>query len=642
MERYYGFDLGDAESAVAVLRSAERGGSSKDDPELLPVSDGKSFITAYARRTDGALLIGESACYAADVTARGLRFKSRFLTDPDSEGDIRTFAAGVLSSLIQNGYLIQGGDFCMYIGCPAGWKKADRERYRRLFEKAGFPPVRIVSESRAALIAACQSRYLQVGYDILSKPVLVVDVGSSTTDFAYVEGGMEVELQTSGEVMLGGGLMDEMILERAVASSPDAKTIREIFEKNRAWRTYCEFAARRLKEKYFADESYWKSRICSRTLQILDSGRSISLTILMNQNLADRILTAPNPKLQGKSFQETFCRSFQDVTGKIEGRKPEIVLLTGGVSQMEAIRSWCEKMAPDAVVVTGRQPQFSVAKGLAYSGRIDEDMKQFRKEVSDLIDSSTVEQIVGKQIDGLYRQIVDTMVDPILDSAVMTVFLRWREGEVPKLTDVDAQLQEEIEHYLRSDDAQRLLAGVIAKWLRPIAYELEDYTMPICARHNVPYRALNLTSYLSLTDVDIQIDTRNIFAVDEITWLINAIISVIVGLLCGGSGIALIAGGLKGIVAGTVLSLMILVLGQDYMEEHMMNIRIPKPIRKLVTKKQFESRIHRTAPEVKARFYESLEKVKNEEISTRMTDEISRQIEQCLGRMAEIVEIPLG
>ena len=116
-----------------------------------------------------------------------MRFKSRFLTDAESVKDIRTFAAGVLAELIGSGQLVQGGENIFYIGCPAGWKTADRERYREIFEQTGYPPVRIVSESRAALISACLSRHLQVGYDILSKSVLVVDVGSSTTDFAFIE-----------------------------------------------------------------------------------------------------------------------------------------------------------------------------------------------------------------------------------------------------------------------------------------------------------------------------------------------------------------------------------------------------------------------------------------------------------------------
>ena len=194
MERFYGFDLGDAESAVA--RTQRNQGA--DEPQVLQVCDAQSFITAYARLSDGRLLIGESACYSADAIVRKVRFKSRFLSDAESAKDIRTFAAGVLSELIGSGNLVQGEECAVYVGCPAGWRKPDRERYREIFEETGYPPVRIVSESRAALISACLSRHLQVGYDILSKSVLVVDVGSSTTDFAFIESGREVELQTAG------------------------------------------------------------------------------------------------------------------------------------------------------------------------------------------------------------------------------------------------------------------------------------------------------------------------------------------------------------------------------------------------------------------------------------------------------------
>ena len=72
MDRFFGFDLGDAESAIARLY--------KEDqvvPEMIPVAGEKSFITAYAQLTSGELLIGEKACYADNVTKRRLRFKSR-------------------------------------------------------------------------------------------------------------------------------------------------------------------------------------------------------------------------------------------------------------------------------------------------------------------------------------------------------------------------------------------------------------------------------------------------------------------------------------------------------------------------------------------------------------------------------------
>ena len=72
----------------------------------------------------------------------------------------------------------------------------------------------------------------------MSKPVLVVDIGSSTTDFAYIMGGKEVEMQTAGEVVLGGGLMDEILLEEAVESASPLfkKKIRQALDESDAWR----------------------------------------------------------------------------------------------------------------------------------------------------------------------------------------------------------------------------------------------------------------------------------------------------------------------------------------------------------------------------------------------------------------------
>ena len=104
MDKFYGFDLGDAESAVSVLEKQD----AKTAPAIIPVGEAKSFITAYAATSDGQLLIGENACLAASVVKRRLRFKSRFLTDPSSAADIKSFAAGVLGELYANGDLIKG------------------------------------------------------------------------------------------------------------------------------------------------------------------------------------------------------------------------------------------------------------------------------------------------------------------------------------------------------------------------------------------------------------------------------------------------------------------------------------------------------------------------------------------------------
>jgi len=674
MDRYYGFDLGDAESAVTYLKKNEQ-----MEPKVVPVRESGSFITAYARLRTGELLIGEEACYTPDATERRLRFKSRFLTDPSSARDIRSFAGGVLGELYMSGGLIKGEDCCFYIGCPAGWDRSQRERYREIFENAGFPPVRIISESRAALISACQSRHFQVGYDILSRPVLVVDMGSSTTDFAYISSGREVELQTAGEVALGGGIMDELLLDASVEASPDKNELRRVFEQSPPWRTYCEFAARRLKEKYFADEDYWRDKGCTQTVTVMGKKR-LRLELRMNAELADRILEAPVPQLKNRSFHKVFAASLQEIRRSLQekdreaagkaggntldkadksdrsdaadaaarevanglGHMPELLFLTGGVSRMPALREWCREAFPEAIVITGAEPEYSVSRGLAYSGRIDEEIRAFRQEVRELVESSVVERIVEEHVEDLFHRTVDTLVEPILRNAAIPVFERWRNGSIRRLSDIDSEMEREIDAWLHSPEAADLLVKPITSWLRPVAYRLEEYTMPICVRHNVPYRALSLTSYLSLAEIDVHVNARDVFAVEELTWMVNTIISILVGLLCGGSGIALISSGIAGIVAGTMLTLLLLFLGREKMESAVMNMDLPGVVRKLVPRGYFESRMEKISGEVKRTCFETMEKDKSEEVSRRMISEISSQIEECLMRMAEVVEIPLG
>lgn len=636
MEKFYGFDLGDAESAVSLLvKDGPR------EPAVLPVSGAGSFITAWARLSDRDLVIGENACYHPDAVERHLRFKSGFLTDPDSASHIRSFASGVLGELYESGSVIKGEDSCFYIGCPAGWDPNARERYRTIFTKLGYPPVRIISESRAALVSACQSRHLQVGYDILSHPVLVVDMGSSTTDFAYISAGREVELQTAGEVRLGGGIMDELLLEISVNASPDEKKLRRVFAESEPWRSYCEFAARRLKEKYFADQEYWEKYGCTQTVRILGK-EPLDLTLRIGKDVADRILYKDAPALNGRSFHQVFTESLRNTREKITGTEPELLFLTGGVSKLPALADWCREVYPDVVVITSAEPEYSVARGLAWCGRIDEDMRLFRKEIDNLKDSSTVERIVEENLDDLYRRAVETLTMPILKEAVLPCIIRWREGKIRRLCDIDAALEQEITAWLHTDEARALLTKPVTAWMKHISYALETLTQPICIRYNVPYRALSLSSYLALSDIDIKVDARNVFAVDEITYMIDTIVTVLVGLLCGGGGIAIISSGLPGVIAGIVISLLVLFLGKDKIQKAVLKTDLPVPMRKLFPMSRFDSRLEKISDQVRDQFMESLTGDRSEEITDRMISDISGQIEDCLVRMAQIVEIPLG
>ena len=638
MRRFYGFDLGDAESAISLLEK-----NSEIAPTILEIEGVRSFITAYAALSDGTLLIGENACYAKNAKKRKLRFKSRFLKDTSVEGDIRSFAAGVLGALYGSGDLVRHDDeSCFYVGCPAGWNLNDRERYRSIFERVGYPPVKIISESRAALIAACQSKHLQIGYDIMAKPMLVVDIGSSTTDFAYINRGKEVEMQTGGEVYLGGGIMDELLLNYAIDHADNPQKIRRIFEESEAWKNYCEFTCRRLKERYYSDVDYFADHECKDSVLIRQSFPPTRFTMEMNAKIAKYLEEGSSDRLDGASFKEVFIASLRNVRQNISGDLPELIFLTGGVSKMPLIRKWCEGVFPEAVIISGSEPEFSVSRGLAWSGKIDEELREFRADLAELNKSSVVEDIVKAHIKDLYKDIVNTLTKPIIRKAAIPVFERWRNNEISKLTDTNGELEKEIASYLHSDEARELMIEPIANWLKPIAEELETYTVPICIKHHVPYTALSLRSFMRISDIDVKIDAKDVFAVKEITWLIDSIISIVVGLLCGGSGVALIASGPTGIFAGMMLSILVLALGKEKMEELLLKTDLPGPLRKLLPKNTIESRLDAIAAEVRANLTHTLENEKNDEITERMVSDISSEIEECLTKMAEVVEIPLG
>lgn len=185
----------------------------------------------------------------------------------------------------------------------------------------------------------------------------------------------------------------------------------------------------------------------------------------MNRKMSRRLTEAPCAQLQGRSFREVFTAGLREVRDSIGEEPPELLFLTGGVSRMEEIRSWCQEVFPQAVIYTDREPEFSVARGLAWCGKIDDELVRFRADVDQLISSSTVESIVSGRLDDLYRAVLDHLLDPLLEKAVKPVLLDWRNGKITRLSDMETALQERIKIYLYSEDAKACLYKPVTDWL---------------------------------------------------------------------------------------------------------------------------------------------------------------------------------
>lgn len=588
MMQYWGFDLGDGESAIARVGSGEH-----RIPEIIEVDGKKIVITVWAVMRNGEVRIGENAARSAAAAVRSAaRFKRRFLdSQSDSAALIRDFSARVFESLRGSGAL-SGGELSnsVYVGCPAGWDAQARQRYQRIFETIGFPSPHVVSESRAVMVGAIQSNSVRDYVDLRSKSVLVVDIGSSTTDFAYIDKGKEAEIHTGGEVALGGGVMDEVLLEACVAASPRAAQLRRVLQESESWRVDCELHARQLKEAYYSlpPEERGKHECGDSLLVTYDE--PLILDLHMDEEMSRRLTDRPCPQLGGASFRSVFCAGLRQVRESIGERQPELLFLTGGVSRMEEIRIWCREVFPEAVIYTDAEPEFSVARGLAWCGRIDDDLAHFRADVDKLIESNVVEDIISQNLNDLYRSVLEKLLDPLMEKAVKPVLLEWRNGEIRRLSDMESVLQERIKLYLYSEGARECLFEPIRDWLLEVSEALEEHTSPICRRYHVPERSLGISAALTAKDFRMleKLEARSVLSGDTLTWttlFVDSIISILVAMLCGGSGIVLISEGPVGMLIGFILSFLVLIvshaMGRKAIDERLMRLDLPLAVRRM-------------------------------------------------------------
>lgn len=702
MMHYWGFDLGDGESALARVN-----GEGSSYPEIIEVDGKKVTITVWAVMKNGEVRIGENAARSAAAAVRSAaRFKRRFLdVQSDSAALIRDFSARVFESLRDSGALVGGEKSnTVYVGCPAGWDAENRARYQRIFETIGFPTPHVVSESRAVMVGAIQSNSVRDYVDLRTKSVLVIDIGSSTTDFAYINRGRETEIRTGGEVALGGGVMDEVLLEFCVAASGNADALRKVFEESESWRVDCELHARHLKEKYYSRPLEERETECADSL-LITYDEPIILDLIMNPAMSHRLTEKPCRQLNGKSFRSVFTAGLCEVRDNIGDEQPELLFLTGGVSRMEEIRSWCQEVFPDAVIYTDREPEFSVARGLAWCGKIDDELVRFRADVDQLISSNNVESIVSGRLDELYRSVLDHLLDPLLDQAVKPVLLDWRSGKIRRLSDMESILQERIRLYLYSERAKELLYRPVTDWLLHISEELEPFTSAICRKYHVPDRSLEISSALSASDFHLleKLGAKDILDGDSLTWtavFVESVISLLIAMLCGGSGVVLISEGPIGILIGFLVSFVVLLvshaMGKRALDEKLKNADLPLTIRRMAlsnilphvegpslgvsnvlknsklrqifnssdpesdssTKKRHllprlswsgddgipQRRMQAIRNKIMSSYEKLISSADNEELialNRRMSHDISKQIETRLKELAEQVEIPL-
>jgi len=244
---FIGFDLGHGETALGRAY-----GRSMREPEILEYRGERSFVTAVAKTTDGAKIGADAVNLAGlgnEKTQVWVKFKDRDLSQADVSEPTTLFTKTLVNALEKEGKIKGAKDSQFIIGCPSGWDENVRDSYKNIFEKTGLKSVRIVPESRAALMTALEQGYLTV--DAARSSVLIVDIGSSTTDFTFCQ---DLDAEDVGHNFLGSGLLDTEILKINLERQPERKKIEALVERYPHYLPIMEYWCRQAKEQFFNGE----------------------------------------------------------------------------------------------------------------------------------------------------------------------------------------------------------------------------------------------------------------------------------------------------------------------------------------------------------------------------------------------------
>lgn len=633
--RYIGFDLGDGESCVAYLTR-----ENVIEPRILSVSGSMSFVTAVADYR-GETLVGPMALSTEGAENVAIRFKSRVRTSPDEAfADIRRFLQGVTLQLKAAPELEPLEECKTTVGCPAGWNDELRARYQALCEEAGLPNVTLTSESRAAFLYARNARGIAADEDFLSGSTLVIDIGSSTLDFAYVVDGREHGVGTFGDNNLGGGVLDECILRQAVADLParEREKVQDVFRRSPTWRSHALYAARRVKEAYFTDEKKYEKEPCVGRVRLYYDGRQ-EIIFRLTQEFIEKICRQPVPELQNRSFLANLQDALNRARQQTAANPPRVLVLTGGASRMAFFRDACRDAFPDARFICCPEPEFSIARGLAYAGRTDELLEAFRAEIHEYTGSQAVENAARADMPALCESLAALLTDLMAVEVAAPAADAWRKGELATLEEMRRRIETESQALVRREETQAKLSAAVMEWLAGVQEKLQRDVDAICIRNSIPCEMMRLPPPQLQPGSALAAGAKIDFdAVKTVEAIIGAVVAAVMAALCGGAGLALVAEGPLGLAAGAAIGVVAALLGKPAVETMLMRVNLPVIMRKILPRDALLSA--RSRGKMQKALAESL--AKDEAFAASIVTGVAGELDAFIERLAAKTEIRLN
>ncbi len=600
-----GFDFGHGETALAKTTSEAAGA----EPEMLEINGQKNQVTALGltNRSERLELVGENAIKSPDVQQLYIGFKPQRhqfdAPEPDRLKTIKRFLRTYVDLLSETKQLRERTLPQFIVGIPSGWTAREQYEYLKLLQDAGMSRVRVEKESRAAFLQIKESKTFDVRTEDLLQRILIVDVGSSTTDFTIVSN-LETQLLEDFGDDIGAGLIDEVIFERTLQrienTQPEEKArLEKVFQGAFHHQRRCLLSCRKGKEEYFSRSQNYPTALhcveCSRKIRTVRP--AIEFDPLIYADEMEKVLNTPIPALQQRSWKTAFTDALREAQARIGARQPNLLILTGGASRMPFVMDLCQEVFGEAeVFLRGPEPEFTIAKGLARIGRIDFLTNQFKQTIAKLEESDDLRELLGQKVPLLVERLLGPLAETLLTVAIRPVLFDWREGHVDTLQNIPATITARKSVY--ADQVSQRARQVLKKWYDDdLLPGLIAFTNPICRQFDIPRSALDLHDKNLVVGEEtikhIPLSTDTIIERNMVEGIIVVIAGLIVGMITGGSGLALLGLPLIGqIIAGTVAAAFA-AGGVKAVEKKIKTMNLPVSFRKvLLSEKKIENILH--------------------------------------------------
>lgn len=484
-----GFDLGHGETSLAFSML-----SSNDPPKIVEIENKKSIVTAIGKSTKLGTVIGDNVFNIPDLENLFIAFKKAPSQLGFSQNLIVDYTQTLFSKIPQNLFDLKTS--YVFIGCPSGWSYEDVKSYENLFKVALDSNVKVVKESRAALLQSKESGLINI--EKLKSSIIVIDVGSLTTDISHVYAGTEDEKLDIG-LDLGSGLIDQEIFERTLNSGDYSDTTKQLIlnpEEDSQLKSLCLFACREAKETFFNSEDQFRNfhhYVRVRNVPVIGIDDDTWFSPKLNDTIMDDILNSPMKSLNGTSWINTFEQILNDAKSTLSnrGHSPKVVLLTGGASRMPFILNSCNKVFPKCDIINYSPPEETVSLGLVRWGKIYLQTSEFTAEI-DAMCKEELPDVIKKYKDSFSKELAQNITSSIAEDCVKKAINQWRNGYIKSLYNMEDYLKNEIESWIQSSKGKLVIAKACIQILEPLTLIVNSKTLLICKKYNIPHSILEI------------------------------------------------------------------------------------------------------------------------------------------------------